>query len=573
MKEKTFSKNLFARYFGVLKGIKMPWLLILFTLISSIAMMNTEIQVATLTADIIDTSQTAINAKVLMNYISVAVLSAALMILEHYFTRRLEETVTLRVRTKLWLKIMHLPTKYYDEDNGNELVSRITSDASAPASLFTLAISCVTCIVTTVQAFSRLFGYNATLAKYSLLIIPLTMLICVVFSILQFKLGVYGTVTLAGSLGYLSERVRNFRLIKSAVAEKLESEKGNKTFGKMYISDFLSWLIVAGYQLSSSLFSIMFIVIVFVIGGQLIPQGKVTIGDLTGFYMITGIVSVQLMQFFMNVGSVFGTFGTMKKIAQISDTEPEKEDGEKVPENCSDIVLDNVTFSYNDERTVLNGVSVKLPMGKVTAIIGGNGAGKSTVFKLLSRLYEPTSGEIRFGNDDISKYALTEWRDRFAYVSQSDPLIGGTVRENITYGLDREVSDEELIEVAKKANCYDFIMEKPDGFDEDVGLDGSNFSGGQGQCISIARAMLRNADYLLLDEATSNLDVMSEALVTEAMDNLMRDKTTVMIAHNFAATRNADYVIVMKDGNVEAAGTPDELLETNEYYQIFSKTS
>lgn len=573
MKEKTFSKKLFARYFGVLKGIKMPWLLMLFTLIASIAMMNTEIQVATLTADIIDTSQTAINAKVLMNYISVAVLSAALTIIEHYFTRRLEETVTLRVRTKLWLKIMHLPTKYYDEDNGNELVSRITSDASAPASLFTLAISCVTCIVTTVQAFSQLFGYNATLAKYSLLIIPLTMLICVVFSVLQFKLGVYGTVTLAGSLGYLAERVRNFRLIKSAVAERLESEKGNKTFAKMYISDFLGWLIVAGYQLSSSLFSIMFIVIVFVIGGQLIPQGKVTIGDLTGFYMITGIVSVQLMQFFMNVGSVFGTFGTMKKIAQISDTEPEKEDGEKVPEICSDIELDNVTFSYNDERTVLNGVSVKIPMGRVTAIIGGNGAGKSTVFKLLSRLYEPTSGEIRFGNDDISKYALTEWRDRFAYVSQSDPLIGGTVRENITYGLDREVSDEELIEVAKKANCYDFVMEKPDGFDEDVGLDGSNFSGGQGQCISIARAMLRNADYLLLDEATSNLDVMSEALVTEAMDNLMRDKTTVMIAHNYAATRNADYVIVMKDGNVEAAGTPDELLETNEYYQIFSKTS
>lgn len=573
MKEKTFSKKLFARYFGVLKGIKMPWLLMLFTLIASIAMMNTEIQVATLTADIIDTSQTAINAKVLMNYISVAVLSAALTIIEHYFTRRLEETVTLRVRTKLWLKIMHLPTKYYDEDNGNELVSRITSDASAPASLFTLAISCVTCIVTTVQAFCQLFGYNATLAKYSLLIIPLTMLICVVFSVLQFKLGVYGTVTLAGSLGYLAERVRNFRLIKSAVAEKLESEKGNKTFAKMYISDFLGWLIVAGYQLSSSLFSIMFIVIVFVIGGQLIPQGKVTIGDLTGFYMITGIVSVQLMQFFMNVGSVFGTFGTMKKIAQISDTEPEKEDGEKVPEICSDIELDNVTFSYNDERTVLNGVSVKIPMGRVTAIIGGNGAGKSTVFKLLSRLYEPTSGEIRFGNDDISKYALTEWRDRFAYVSQSDPLIGGTVRENITYGLDREISDEELIEVAKKANCYDFVMEKPDGFDEDVGLDGSNFSGGQGQCISIARAMLRNADYLLLDEATSNLDVMSEALVTEAMDNLMRDKTTVMIAHNYAATRNADYVIVMKDGNVEAAGTPDELLETNEYYQIFSKTS
>ena len=155
---------------------------------------------------------------------------------------------------------------------------------------------------------------------------------------------------------------------------------------------------------------------------------------------------------------------------------------------------------------------------------------------------------------------------------QKNPLIGGTVRENITYGLDREVSEEELIAAAKKANCYDCIMAKPDGFDEDVGLGGSNFSGGQAQCISVARAMLRNTDYLLLDEATSNLDVVSEAMVTEAMDHLMEGKTTVMIAHNFAATRNADYIIVMKDGTVEAAGTPEELQETNEYYRMFSKT-
>ena len=219
-----------------------------------------------------------------------------------------------------------------------------------------------------------------------------------------------------------------------------------------------------------------------------------------------------------------------------------------------------------------DGRPILLYPGMATAIIGGNGAGKSTLFKLLTRLYEPKSGAIRFGGDNIADFALTGWRDRFAYVFQKDPLIGGTVRENITYGLDREVSEEELIAAAKKANCYDCIMAKPGGFDEDVGLGGSNFSGGQAQCISIARAMLWDADYLLLDEATSNLDVVSEAAVTEAMDHLMEGRTTIMIAHNFAATRNADYIIVMKDGTVEAAGTPEELQETNEYYRMFSKT-
>ncbi len=572
MKEKKSGKKQRMNYFAVLKGVKLPWLVIIGSFAFSVIMMRAELQVATMTADIIDTSQKAINGSMLIKYISVALISAVCTILSEYLTRKMEELITLGVRVKLWKKIMHLPTKYYDEDNGEELVSRVTSDAEAPSTLFTMAVSCVVCVVTTVQAFIQLFGYHKTLATYSLLIIPVTLVLCIIISVLQFRLGVYSTATIAGSTGYLAERVRNFRLIKSAVAEKLETKKGSHTFKEMYKADFLSWMLVACYQLSSTLFSIMFIVIVFVIGGQLIPKGEVTIGDLTGFYMVTGIVSLQLMQFFMNAGSVFGTFGTMKKITQVSETLAESEDGGNVPDESADIVFDNVTFGYNEERTVIDDVSFRIPSGKVTAIIGGNGAGKSTVFKLITRLYEPESGAISFGAENIADYNLTQWRDKFAYVFQKNPLVSGTVRENITYGLDREVSDEELAEVAKRANCYDCIMAKPDGFDEEVGLDGSNFSGGQGQCISIARAMLRNADYLLLDEATSNLDVLCEAKVTAALDNLMEGKTTIMIAHSYAATKNADNVIVMREGKIEAEGTPKELLDNNEYYQIFSRT-
>lgn len=571
MREKTFSKRDIKKYFKVLKGVKMPWLLILFSFIFSILMMSMELEVANLTAGIIDASQNAIDPKQLVQYIGSVAITAGFTIASYYFTRKMEETITLRVRVKLWNRIMRLPTKYYDADNGDELIGRVTSDAASPSTLFTLAVSCIVCVLTTVQAFTMLFATNTMLAMYSLLIIPMTIIICVLYSVCYFKLGVYSTATFAGSLGYLAERVRNFRLIKSAVAEKLEYGNGKKNFTRMYWADFLNWLMVAGYQLAQTIFSILFIVIVFVIGGQLIPSGAVTIGDLTGFYMITGIVSLQLMQFFMNVGSVSGTFGTMKRIAEVMDMESENSNGEAVPQVCADIVFDNVSFAYTEERDVLNGLSLTIPKGKVTAVIGGNGAGKSTLFKLISRMYEPKSGEIRFGDKNINAYNLEDWRNRFAYVFQKNGLIGGTVRENILYGLDREVSDEEFVEAVKKANCYDCIMEKPDGFNEDVGLGGSSFSGGQGQCISIARAMLRNADYLLLDEATSNLDAVSEAQVTGAMDALMKDKTTIMIAHNYAAARNADYVIVMKDGTVEAAGTPQELLETNEYYQMFSK--
>lgn len=562
----------FSKYFASLRGVKLPWVLIVLSLIFSAAMMNAELQAATLTAGIIDTSQNAIDSKLLTNFIVVTALAALFRICEYYFTRRMEETISLRVRCKLWNKIMHLPTKYYDEDNGNELVSRVTTDAAAPATLFSMIVSFTVCVYTVIKGFIQLFDYNTLLASWSLLIIPMTAVICLIYGKLTYKLGVYTTVTMAGSLGYLAERVRSFRLIKSAVAEKIESEKGSGNFKRMYVADFLNWIIVAGYQLAASLFSILFIVVVFVIGGQLMQKGELTIGDLTSFYMICGIVGIQLMQFFMNVGSVSGTFGTMQKINKVSDCEAESEDGRPVPQLCADIVFDKVSFGYFEDNDVLKDVSVTIPAGKVTAIVGGNGAGKSTMFKLITRLYEPKSGEIRFNGENAAEYELGSWRGRFAYVFQRDGLIGGSVRDNIIYGLEREVSEEEIIAAAKSANCYDFIMEKPAGFDEDVGLGGSNFSGGQGQCICIARAMLRNADILLLDEATSNLDVTSTALVSEAMDNLMKNRTTVMIAHSFAATKNADYVIVMREGTVEAAGTPDELEKTNEYYKLFSKS-
>lgn len=559
-------------YFRILLSVRLPWVLIVLSIAFSIAMGRLELEVATLTGSIIDGSQNAINAAELIRFIAATAFVAVLTIGNSYFSRKMEETITMRVRVRLWRKIMHLPTRYYDEDNGNQLVSRVTSDASAPATLFSIIEVSLTSVVTTVQAFIMLYDTNTRLANYSLLMVPIILLVFSVYSVLQFKLGVYSTRVTAGSLGYLAERTRNFRLIKSAVAERIEAKKGSGTFKKMYVAELLNWLSVAAFQIISSLSSIIFLVIVFVIGGQLVPSGELTVGDLTSFYMITGVVGMHLGLFFINAGSLFTAFGTMQKIARIMDSQEEPAGGRDVPQVCGDIVLEHVSFSYSEERQVLRDLSVTIPAGKVTAIIGGNGAGKSTLFKLLTRLYEPDQGRIFFAGDPIADYNLTQWRDRFSYVFQKDPLIGGTVRENLTYGLAREVSAEELADVTRKARCYDCITEKPDGFDEDVGLGGSNFSGGQGQCISIARAMLRGADILLLDEATSNLDVLSEATVTQALDNLMRDKTTIMIAHNYAATRNTDYIIVLKDGTLEAAGTPRELLETNDYYRAFTTT-
>lgn len=571
MSRRTALFQRMGSYFRILKGVRLPWVLIIISMGLSIAEGTASLTVAQMTGEIIDGTQNAIDGAKLLHYIGITAFTAVLSILSTFFTQKMENVVTLRVRVKLWRKIMHLPASYYDADNGNELVSRVTSDASAPASLFSIAVTCLTSVVTVVQAFVRLYDTNVTLANYSLIMVPIIMLVFIAYSVLQFKLGVYSTRVTAGSLAYLAERVRSFRLMKSAVAEKVEAKLGGRTFRRMYIAEFLTWLSVTSFQIINSLTSVVFIVIVFVIGGQLVPRGVLTVGDLTGFYMITGVVSTQLGLFFINAGSLFATFGTMKKIAQVMDTPDEPMDGADVPPVCADLTFDGVTFAYSGERDVLTDVSMTIPMGKVTAIVGGNGAGKSTLFKLLTRLYEPKSGTIRLGDADISAFHLSQWRDRFACVFQKEPLISGTVRENLVYGLDRDVTEAELTGAVRRANCYDCIMAKPGGFDEDVGLGGSNFSGGQAQCIAIARAMLRDADILLLDEATSNLDVVSEGLVTDALARLMQNRTTIMIAHSYAATRNTDHVIVMDRGRVEAAGAPETLLADNAYYRTFAR--
>ena len=557
------------RYQNIFRGVRIPWVMLAVLLILNIVESHVFLEQTTLTADIIDTSQKAINANQLVRFIVVLLVNSALSISINYINGWTDQKLSHGVRNKLWNKLMHLPTRYYDQESGDTLVSRVTTDSDHSATYFNIAIKFVSTVYASAVAVRQMYRYSPQLTFYMLIAMPILLTISALVGKLSFTANKKAQVAFADALGYLVERTRNLRLIKAARMEHAEQQAGKKRFDRQFQVSLLSTTVNSLTAALIPIFGGVGIVVSFVMGGRLVQEGVITVGKLVGFYTLSGLLSAHMLTFLQLYTSLKEANGRLDKVAELLETPDEKQEGIEFDVADADLVAENVSFSYSDTPT-LNGVNFRIPKGQITAIVGPNGAGKSTLFKLLERMYDPDSGMLRFGEEDIKKYDLSSWRGSFAIVSQDKPLLSGTVRENILYGVRRKVEEDELIRVAKLANIYDFVMATPGGFDAPVGMGGSNFSGGQRQCIAIARAMMRNPDYLLLDEATSNLDAKSEKMVSQALTNLMKGRTTVMIAHNYSATRDATHIVVMKDGKVEAEGSPEELLASNEYYRTFA---
>ena len=564
----TDLKKRFQQYVGIFRGVRIPWIMLLLVLLISMVESQLFVRQTTLTADIIDGSQQAINTAKLVRFVSVTAAKAGINILIVLLGGWAYQKINLGVRNKLWNKLMRLPTKYYDGESGDALVSRVTTDASQSYVYFRVAVDLITAVYAAVVSYRQMAKYSPVLSRYILLLIPVLLIMAWLFGKLNFIAGQKGQTTFSKTLGYLVEMTRNLRLVKAARMEYREQQRGKELFHKQFRAGLWAIFSNSSSVLLIEILSCAATAITFILGRSLVAGGEISVGKLLGFYTISNMMIVRIIQLLMLYGALKQGNGQMEKIAQILDAPEEKQEGVEFDVGDQDIVAEHIDFSYGD-RPVLKDVHFTIPKGKVTAIIGSNGAGKSTMFKLLERMYDPDRGHIRFGQTDVKKFNIRSWRESFAIVSQDKPLLSGTVRDNILYGTRRNVSEEELVRVAKQANVYDFVMDTPGGFDAQVGMGGGNFSGGQRQCIAIARAMMRNPDYLLLDEATSNLDARSEQVVSQALTNLMKGRTTVMIAHNYSATKAADHIVVMKDGRVEAEGSPAELLETNAYYRAF----
>lgn len=560
-------KRPFDTFRTVLSGVKIPWILALISIVTSFLMANMMIGTAVLTARVVD-SNGNLRSEDLVRYIGLLLGSGLLASVGNYCNSVTSERINIGVRTKLWKKMLRLPMRYYDAESGEALVSRITVDCSRASAFLGVIIMTVSSLYGLYLAVRSMVNFSVTLTLWSLVLVPVVALGVALSGKLVFRSQNRLYQTQSDATAYLLERVKNLRLVRTSNMVAEETTLGRHKFKAMFRAAILAMLSDDLMASFIAITPVALIIITFVVGSILVSRDQISLGEVIGFYTVSSMASIRISALITVYGDLTAANGTFDKISRVLKAEEEPSSGIPLELPDESICVENVDFAYG-EKKVFENLSCVIPAHRVTAIIGDNGAGKTTLFKLLERMYEPDSGEIRFGPKNAAEFNPVSWRSAFALVSQDRPLISGTIRENITYGCTREISEEELEKVARQAGIWGLVSSLPDGFDTRVEANGGNFSGGQRQCMAIARAIMRNPDYLLLDEATSNLDAQSERQVSQALANLMKDRTTVMIAHSLSAISHADYIIALKDGHLDAAGTPEEVSKTSEVFRNF----
>lgn len=489
-----------------------------------------------------------------------------------YLLARIGQHVVASLRERLWRKLMSLPVPYYDRHQTGETVSRMTSDTLVVRGLITdHLVGFITGIISAVGALVLLLLLDWRMTLILLVAIPLLAGIMVPLGIRMHRIAKATQDETAAFSGHLNNVVSEVRLVKASGAEGRELQEGMKGIRSLQKLGVREGAAGAMIGPAVSLTIMLMLVIIIGYGGVRVSSGAITAGDLVAFilYLMQIIMPLsQIAVFFTQFNKAMGA--TERINATLAEPEENFAAGRELKRAQLPISAEGVGFAYENGEPILQGMDFTLHPGQVTAIVGPSGGGKTTLFSLLERYYEPTEGSLLIGGEPISSYSLASWRSRIGYVAQESPLMAGTIRENMTYGIERTPSEEELKEAARLAYADEFISELPEGYDTQVGERGIKLSGGQRQRIGIARALLRAPDLLLLDEATSALDSQSEIIVQQALGNLMEGRTTVVIAHRLSTVVDADQILFVEKGRITGRGTHEELLASHDLYREFA---
>jgi ATP-binding cassette subfamily B protein AbcA/BmrA len=485
-----------------------------------------------------------------------------------YLLSRVGYGLIAALRTVLIDKLLRLPMASFDQESTGERVSRVLNDCQSISELATRQ---------TINLLSGVLVLVGSIAVLLFLDVELTLMVigCLV---LAFAVAIPLATLLEGLArstqdrtaklgGILTHVLSEIRLVKAFTAEARERERSRQEVQDLQRLGIQVARISAALAPLISLSLTGAILVILVYGSSRVSGGSISIGTLTAFILCIFNVAVPTIQLTNFLEELQKAKGASTRIAALLRSEEEATAGEPVENLHGALEFRNVSFSYpGRESKVLHGINIVFRPGTTTALVGASGNGKTTVLSLIERFYAPTDGDILYDGKPICDLSLIEWRGHIGYVAQSAPIMPGTVRDNIVYGLEGHFTDDVVRMAAEKAGALEFIEQMPQDLDTILSEQGGNLSGGQRQRIAIARMFLRNPDILILDEATSSLDSETEHRVKVALESLMQGRTNIIVAHRLSTVMHADRICFLEGGRISGFGNHEELLRLHPPY-------
>ena len=507
--------------------------------------------------------------KILLFVLGLYLLSSVLSFLQGWIMTGITQKICYRMRKEITEKINRMPMKYFESRTYGEVLSRITNDVDTLGMGLNQSVTqIITSTATIIGVLVMMLSISPLMTLIALVVLPVSGL-CVSLVV---KKSQKHFITQQEYLGHINGQVEEsyggHLVIKAYNKEDEMIAQFNQTNDVLYTSawksQFLSGIMMPIMQFIGNLGYAA----VALSGGMLAIRGIITIGDIQAFIQYVKSFTQPIQQIAQVTNQVQSMAAAAERVFEFLEEEEEDQIVEQpadVTKVVGNVEFEHVSFGYNPDQMIIHDFSAKAEAGQKIAIVGPTGAGKTTMVKLLMRFYDVNSGSIRIDGHDIRDFNRRELRDAFGMVLQDTWLFKGSIMENIRYGR-LDATDEEVIEAAKAAHADHFIRTLPGGYDMELNEDASNISQGQKQLLTIARAILADNRILILDEATSSVDTRTEELIQSAMDNLMKGRTSFVIAHRLSTIKNADMILVMKDGDIIEQGDHAELLAKGGFY-------